>query len=82
MAKVKELFEVKGVQLTAHEKNVYDKVSEMGMVNYDQIAEACGINKKSAIATLARLERTHGLLKKNEPIKTITYEVADTEDAE
>ena len=82
MAKVKELFEVKGVQLTAHEKNVYDKVSEMGMVNYDQIAEACGINKKSTIATLARLERTHGLLKKNEPVKTITYEVADTEDAE
>lgn len=82
MAKVKELFEVKGVQLTTHEKNVYDKVSEMGMVNYDQIAEACGINKKSAIATLARLERTHGLLKKNEPVKTITYEVADSEDAE
>ena len=29
-----------------------------------------------AIATLARLEKTHGLLRKNEPVKVTTYEVA------
>lgn len=79
MAKIKELFNVKGVELTAHEKAVYDKVNEMGVVGYGQIAEACGISPKSAIATLARLEKTHGLLRKNEPVKVTTYEVADVE---
>lgn len=73
----KELFNVKGVELTKHEKNVYDKVIELGVVNYDQIAKACNISTKSAIATLARLEKTHGLLKKNEPVKVSTYELSE-----
>lgn len=77
MAKVKETFNVRGVELTAHEKAVYEKVAELGVVNYNQIAEACGVTAKSAIATLARLEKTHGLLKKNEPVKVTTYEVGE-----
>lgn len=83
MAKTKELFNVRGVELTAHEKAVYDKVAEMGVVNYNEIATACNVSTKSAIATLARLEKTHGLLRKNEPVRVTTYEIAtDTEDAE
>lgn len=76
MAK-KVTYDVKGVQLTAKEKGVYDKVMELGTVNYNEIAEACGLTPKAACATLARLERTHGLLRKNEPVRTVTYEVAE-----
>ena len=79
MAKTKELFNVKCVELTAHEKNVFEKVSELGTVDYGTIAKECGISTKSAIATLARLEKTHGLLKKNEPVKVTTYEVVEGE---
>lgn len=75
MAKLKELFNVKGVSLTAHEKAVYDKVAELGTVNYNDVATGCGISVKSAIATLARLEKTHGLLVKNEPVKSVSYEI-------
>ena len=77
MAKTKETFNVKGVELTAHEKNVYEKVVELGKVDYNQIATSCNVSPKSAIATLARLEKTHGLLKKNEPVKVTTYEIAE-----
>ena len=38
---------------------------------------SCNVSPKSAIATLARLEKTHGLLKKNEPVKVTTYEIAE-----
>lgn len=76
MAMKKELFEVKGVKLTAHEKAVYDAVKELGKVAYGDIAEKCAISTKSAVATLARLEKTHGLLVKHEPVKVTTYEVA------
>lgn len=79
MARTKELFEVRGVNLTAHEKNVYEKVMELGTVDYTTIASACNVSAKSAIATLARLEKTHGLLRKNEPVRTTTYEVAEVE---
>ena len=79
MAKAKETFKVRGVELTAHEKNVYDKVKEIGVVDYKAIATACEVSTKSAIATLARLEKTHGLLRKNEPVKVTTYEVATDE---
>ena len=66
MAK-KVTYDVKGVQLTAKEKGV----------NYNEIAEACGLTPKAACATLARLERTHGLLRKNEPVRTVTYQIAE-----
>lgn len=77
MATKKELFEVRGVKLTAHEKDIYERVIALG--------KACSYNdlitneseKKSVIATLARLEKTHGLLKKNEPIKVTTYEIKE-----
>lgn len=79
MAKAKELFNVKGAMLTAHEKAVYEAVKEKGLVSYNDLITVCGggeSGKKSAIATLARLEKTHGLLKKNEPVKVCTYEVS------
>lgn len=77
MAVKKELFNVKGVNLTAHEKGVYEFVTNAGKaVTYNEVAETCNISTKSAIATLARLEKTHGLLRKNEPVKVTTYEVA------
>lgn len=75
MATKKETFNVKGVELTAHEKNVFDFVSNNGKVDYNQVATNCNISAKSAIATLARLEKTHGLLVKNEPQKVTTYEI-------
>lgn len=81
MAKEKVLFNVKGHNLTEHEKSVYDKVREMGTVDYNAVATACNVSTKSAIATLARLEKTHGLLRKNEPVKVTTYEVADEVEA-
>lgn len=77
MAKTKELFNVRGVEMTAHEKMVFEKVAELGKVDYNTIATNCNISVKSAIATLARLEKTHGLLKKNEPVKVTTYEVVE-----
>jgi hypothetical protein len=77
MAKNIEKMVVKGVELTQHEKVVYDKVVELGKVDYNQIATSCNISTKSAIATLARLEKFHSLLKKNEPIKVTTYETVD-----
>lgn len=77
MAKEKITFDVKGKVLTAHEKAVYDKVNEMGVVDYNDIANACEISTRSAIATLARLEKTHGLLVKNEPVKATSYEIAE-----
>jgi Mn-dependent DtxR family transcriptional regulator len=77
MATKKETINVKGIELTIHEKNIYDKVVELGKVNYNEIATACNVSTKSAIATLARLEKTHGLLKKNEPVKVTTYEISE-----
>lgn len=82
MAKAKEVFKVRGVDLTAHEKTVYEAVKEMGTVDYNAVATKCEISTKSAIATLARLEKTHGLLRKNEPVKVTTYEVATDVEAE
>ena len=78
MAKTKETFNVRGVELTAHEKNIYEKVVELARpVSYKEIASACNISEKSACATLARLQATKGVLKKNEPIKVTTYEVLE-----
>ena len=77
MAKTKETFNVRGVELTAHEKNIYEKVVELGKVDYNQIATSWNIISKCALASLARLEKTHGLLKKNEPVKVTTYEIAE-----
>ena len=69
------------------QKAVYEAVKEKGLVSYNDLIAVCGggeSGKKSAIATLARLEKTHGLLKKNEPVKVCTYEVSNdvNEDAE
>ena len=72
MATKKETFMVRGVEMTQHEKQVFEKVVEMARpVNYKEIASACGI--------LARLQATKGVLKKNEPIKVTTYEIVESE---
>ena len=39
-----------------------------------------GLTEKGVVSTLARLNTHHGLLKKHEPIKVTTYEVAETEE--
>lgn len=77
MAKTKELFEVKGKNLTANEKAVYDFVVANGVVNYKTVATELGITPKSASSTLARLQSTQGLLKKNAPVAVTTYEIAE-----
>ena len=78
MATKKETFMVRGVEMTQHEKMVFEKVVELARpVSYKEIATACGISEKSACATLARLQATKGVLKKNEPIKVTTYEVLE-----
>ena len=75
MATKKETVMVKGVELTLHEKKVFDYVSANGVVNYKQVAKDLEISEKSACSSLARLNATKGLLKKNEPIKLTTYEL-------
>lgn len=80
MAKTKELFNVKGKNLTANEKAVYDFVVANGVTDYKAVAADLGITPKSASSTLARLQSTHGLLKKKAPIQVTTYEVAEDVD--
>lgn len=82
MAK-KEIFMVSGVEMTQHEKQVFEKVVELARpVNYKEIATACEISEKSACATLARLQATKGVLRKNEPQKLTTYEIVETNENE
>ena len=79
----KERFNVMGKELTANEKAVYEFVRDNGVVDYKMVAEKLNISPKSASSTLARLEATHSLLKKNAPKVATTYEVEDSaEDAE
>lgn len=81
----KEKFNVMGRELTENEKKVYDFVQANGVVNYKEVAEKLEISAKSASSTLARLESTHGLLKKNAPVAVTTYEVegeTDTDEVE
>lgn len=81
----KERFNVMGKELTANEKAVYEFVRDNGVVDYKMVAEKLNISPKSASSTLARLEATHSLLKKNAPKVATTYEVeveADEAEAE
>lgn len=71
----KERFNVEGKELTANEKAVYEFVKDNGVVDYKTVAEKLEISPKSASSTLARLQATHGLLKKNAPVVATTYEV-------
>lgn len=75
----KEKVVINGKNLTAHEKKVYDFVKENGQVDFTLVSNNLGISPKSATSTLARLEKTLGLLKKNEPIKRTTYELKDND---
>lgn len=79
----KERFNVMGKELTANEKAVYEFVRDNGVVDYKMVAEKLNISPKSASSTLARLEATHSLLKKNAPKVATTYEVeAEANEAE
>lgn len=79
----KERFNVMGKELTANEKAVYEFVRDNGVVDYKMVAEKLNISPKSASSTLARLEATHSLLKKNAPKVATTYEVeAEADEAE
>lgn len=79
----KERFNVMGKELTANEKAVYEFVRDNGVVDYKTVAEKLNISPKSASSTLARLEATHSLLKKNAPKVATTYEVeAEADEAE
>lgn len=86
MAKVKEIINVMGHELTAHENAIYKVLCDNAKaMSYADVMQAMGVGedaKKSIIATLARLEKTHGLLKKNEPIKVTTYEIAENIESE
>lgn len=79
----KERFNVMGKELTANEKVVYEFVRDNGVVDYKMVAEKLNISPKSASSTLARLEATHSLLKKNAPKVATTYEAeAEADEAE
>lgn len=77
----KERFIVSGKELTANEKAVYEFVRDNGVVDYKMVAEKLNISPKSASSTLARLQATHSLLKKNAPVAVTTYEVEADEDS-
>lgn len=78
----KERFNVMGKELTANEKAVYEFVRDNGVVDYKQVAEKLEISPKSASSTLARLQATHKLLKKNAPQVATTYEIDDEVEAD
>ena len=43
MAKTKETFNIRGRELTAHEKDVYNKIVELGkQVTYNDLVDVCG----------------------------------------
>lgn len=69
---------VKGKSLTMKEKGALDKVTSLGKVSANELVSA-DMNIYSARATLARLEKTHGLLKSSKKLegdKIVTmYEV-------
>lgn len=77
----KERFIVSGKELTANEKAVYEFVRDNGVVDYKMVAEKLNISPKSASSTLARLQATHSLLKKNAPVAVTTYEVEADENS-
>lgn len=78
MAKTQTIV-VKGKTLTLKEKGVLDKVASLGKVTANDLVDT-NTSIYSARATLARLEKTHGLLKANKKLandKLVTeYEVA------
>ena len=77
MATKKVLFNVKGVEMTQNEKNVFEKVVEMAKpVNYKEIA-IDSMNDKAKIATLARLNTTYGVIDKVVENGLTTYELEE-----
>lgn len=78
MAKTQTIV-VKGRTLTLKEKGVLDKVTSLGKVTANDLVDT-NTSIYSTRATLARLEKTHGLLKSSKKLdndKLVTeYEVA------
>jgi len=68
MAKKMENVMVNGKSLTVKEKAIYDKVASMGQVIANDLLTP-EITIQSVRATLARLEKTHNLLKGNKILK-------------
>ncbi len=63
MAKVEKV-KVNGKELTLKEKSVYEKVVELGKATANDLENQVGeLNIYAIRATLARLEKTQGLLK-------------------
>lgn len=80
MATKKEMKKWGKVELTETLYDVMESVNELnGKVSADQVVEHLAskgktYTKKSVVASLARLDTHHGLLRKHEPIKVTTYE--------
>ncbi len=81
MAKVEKIM-VKGVGLNENEKKVFDKVQALGKItpnNIEQVANELDKSVASVRSTLARLNKTYGLISSkkdlfNEKILTV-YEI-------
>lgn len=77
-------FNINGITVKAKENAVYNilKDSDKALSGKEvfNILQEKGndvkLTEKGCVSTLARLNTTHGLLKKNEPVKVTTYEVA------
>ena len=65
MSKKVEKVIVEGVSLTPNEKKVYDLVQELGKATANQLVDKVGESIASVRSTLARLDKTHGLVKKS-----------------
>lgn len=71
----KELFDVRGKKLTERENAIYQVlVNSDKAVSYKDI-DIADMTDKVKISLLARLESTHGLLKKNQARKGTFYKV-------
>jgi predicted HTH transcriptional regulator len=74
-------FDVRGIQLTEKEKQVYDLISENGTVSANELVGKVNYSVHSIRATLARLSKTHALLNegaKLEGAKAVkTYSVSE-----
>ena len=86
MATNKDMKNWNGVELTETLFDVMESVNELkGKVSADQVVDHLAskgktYTKKSVVASLARLDTHCGLLRKHEPIKVTTYELANKEE--
>lgn len=65
MSKKVEKVIVEGVSLTPNEKKVFDLIQTLGKGTANDLVDSVGESVASVRSTLARLEKTHGLIKKS-----------------